>query len=133
MNAHFLLSGSAALALVLAGCGGGDGSFSRSAADTAVDVTLRDFAFDGLPPSVSGRKLFVTATNAGPSQHEFEVLDAEGRSVDEIAAFDPGKRDARRPPRARHLHRPMRPHHARRQGPRRPGHEDVPRRALATT
>jgi len=69
---------------------GGEATFSRSDADTAIDVTLRDFVFDGLPPEIDGGKVFIAATNAGPSSHEFEILDAAGETVDEIAAFSPG-------------------------------------------
>lgn len=97
-----------ALGLVVAGalvaCGGdrdqkvsagkevseGEPMFSRSDADTAIDVTLRDFVFDGLPSEIEGGKVFITATNAGSSSHEFEILDAAGETVDEIGAFSPG-------------------------------------------
>lgn len=78
--------------LTTAACGGGgsDNGFERAEADTAVDVTLADFAFRGLPASVKGEKVFFTATNAGPSEHELEVLDPDGEAVDEIGAHPPG-------------------------------------------
>lgn len=82
----------ALLGTVCGACGdrGGDEAFSRSQTDAAIAVTLRDFAFDGLPPSVTGAKVFVTAVNAGPSEHELEILDATGETVDEIEAFATG-------------------------------------------
>ena len=77
--------------LATAACGGGgDNGFQRADADSAVDVTLADFAFRGLPTSVKGEKVFFTATNAGPSEHELEVLDTGGEAVDEIEAHPPG-------------------------------------------
>lgn len=77
-------------ALVLTGACGGDGAdFDRAAADTAVEVTLVDFAFKGLPATVKGEKVFFTATNAGPAEHELEVLNPSGEAVDEIVAHAP--------------------------------------------
>lgn len=79
-------------ALVLTGACGNDGAkgFERSEADTVVEVTLADFAFKGLPATVKGEKVFFTATNAGPSEHELEVLAPAGKAVDEIKAHAPG-------------------------------------------
>ncbi len=87
-----LLMVAAGALLLNAACGGGDGDddFERADADTAVDVTLADFAFRGLPASVKGEKVFFTATNAGPSEHELEVLDPGGEAVDEIEAHPAG-------------------------------------------
>lgn len=78
-------------AVVLTGACGNDGAkgFDRSEADTVVEVTLADFAFKGLPATVKGEKVFFTATNAGPSEHELEVLGPGGKAVDEIEAHAP--------------------------------------------
>lgn len=82
---------SAGVLVVAAACGGGDDTaFSRADADTAVDVTLADFAFQGLPATVKGERVFFSATNAGPAEHELEVLDPGGEAVDEIEAHAPG-------------------------------------------
>lgn len=77
--------------LLNAACGGGgDGGFERADADTVIEVTLADFVFRDLPASVKGERVFFTATNIGPSEHELEVLDARGEAVDEIEAHPPG-------------------------------------------
>lgn len=76
--------------LLSAACGGGGGGFERADANTVIEVTLTDFAFRDLPASVKGEKVFFTATNIGPSEHELEVLDARGEAVDEIEAHAPG-------------------------------------------
>ena len=82
-----------AVAFTLVGCGDGGGSgIERADADTAIDVVLRDFAFDGMPASVKGPKLFIAATNAGPAEHELEILGADGKAVDEIEAMAAGRK-----------------------------------------
>lgn len=79
-------------ALLLSGAcgGGGGGGFERADADAAIDVTLADFVFRDLPASVKGERVFFTATNIGPSEHELEVLDARGEAVEEIEAHPAG-------------------------------------------
>jgi hypothetical protein len=62
-------------------------AFKESEADTVVDVTLKDFAFDGLPRTVTGPKVFFKATNAGPADHELEILDEDGEALGEIEAM----------------------------------------------
>ena len=108
------LAAAAVALLVLAGCGGeedgGAGSatgagehgahaeqggsakarFSSSEATTVVRTTLRDFAFDGVSPSVKGPKVLFEATNQGPSSHELVVADEDGREVGAIPPFDRG-------------------------------------------
>lgn len=78
-------------ALLMAGACGGDKNFDRADADSTVEVTLADFAFKGLPATVKGEKVFFAATNTGPSEHELEVLDPDGKAVDEIEAHAPGR------------------------------------------
>ncbi len=70
--------------------GSGKPAFARSAADVEVDVTLRDFAID-MPPEVRGRKAFFEARNDGPSPHELELLDEDGREVGAIPPFPEGE------------------------------------------
>lgn len=84
-----------AVASALTACGGGDkaksgASFTRAQADTAIDVTLKDFEFAGLPATIGAGKVFIAATNAGPSSHELEIVDAAGETVKEIMAFPQG-------------------------------------------
>src|SRR3954463_14729503 len=94
--------------LVLAACGGGSGSgtasvsgsgsgaggeeealvFPQAEATPVVDVTLQDYAFVGIPPSVQGPKVFFKTKIKGSSSHELEILDAEGDAVGEIPAYE---------------------------------------------
>ena len=62
-------------------------AFPESEADTVVHVTLQDYAFVGIPTSVTGPKVFFEATNKNQHDHELEILDADGDAVGEIAAF----------------------------------------------
>jgi hypothetical protein len=81
----------AVLALAATGCGDSD---PAAATDEPVEVTLVDFAFEGLPSSVAaGTQLSVT--NAAASElHElvaFRLPDGEDRSLDELAQLPPGE------------------------------------------
>ena len=103
----------AALALLLGACGGGgsgdDGhdhgggdessstastapAFAAAEADTAVDVTLQDYAFVGLPDTVVGPKVHLTASIKGSNFHELLVNDEGGELVEDLRPF---KRPAR--------------------------------------
>jgi len=103
------------LAAVLSACGGGEDrpgtsgsasgsgtgtgqsasktgdAFPESDANTVVKATLRDFAFEGVPATVKGPKVYFEATNQGPTEHELAVLDDSGKELGEIEAFDKGK------------------------------------------
>ncbi len=89
----------AALFAVWPACGGnedqpGAGSsarFPESEASTVVRATLRDFAFEGVPPTVGGPKVYFEAANRGPTEHELVVEDDAGKELGEIEAFDKGK------------------------------------------
>lgn len=82
----------AAVGALGAACGGeSDGSFSRADADTVVEVTLRDYVFEGLPPEIEGGKVFFSTTNAGPDDHELEILKADGEALDEIPLHGSGQ------------------------------------------
>jgi hypothetical protein len=96
-----------ALGIGVAACGNGSGSgsasvsgsgsgaggetealaFPESEADTVVHVTLKDYAFVGIPATIKGPKVFFEATNANQHDHELEILDSEGDAVGEIPAF----------------------------------------------
>ena len=90
--------------LTLAGCGGGEQETASSgdaaqteavatagadAAGETVQVTGVEYAYEGLPPTLStGTEL--TFTNAGEEAHELVLLkidDAEERSVEELLAL----------------------------------------------
>lgn len=65
--------------------GGKGADFGKDEADAAVDVTARDFAFDGIPATIAGEKIFFTVKNAGNVEHEFDV-----KGHGEIEPFDAG-------------------------------------------
>ena len=66
-------------------------SFPRSEADTAVDATMRDHVFAGIPATVKGPKVFFDVKNEGPRQHEFLVAHADGKAAAEIEPYDTGR------------------------------------------
>ena len=88
------------LLTVMAGCGNGEegpstggsapAAFPESEANTVVRATLRDFAFESVPPTVKGPKVYFEATNQGPAEHELVVLNEAGKELGEIEAFDKG-------------------------------------------
>jgi hypothetical protein len=67
------------------------GDFAASEATSTVPVTLRDYAFIGLPSETKGPKVLFRVTVEGSNCHEFEVLDAAGATLTEITAFRKGK------------------------------------------
>jgi len=70
---------------------GTGGAFPESEATGIVRATLRDFAFENVPASVKGPKVYFEATNQGPTEHELVVMDEAGKELGEIEAFDKGK------------------------------------------
>jgi uncharacterized cupredoxin-like copper-binding protein len=73
--------------------GSGDkAAFAAADADTTVDVTMRDFAFSGIPATVMGEKVLFEVSNEGPSEHEFVVFKQGGDdAVSGIEPFAEGK------------------------------------------
>jgi len=68
---------SVAMALaLLGGCSPSDGNEPGTA--TAPRVTLRDFDITMEPVALTAGDVTLSATNEGPSVHEFEVLRGEG-------------------------------------------------------
>lgn len=57
-------------------------------ATATVDVTLRDYAFVGLPPSVQGPNVLFAAKIRGSNTHEFEVVGPDAMRVGRIPAFE---------------------------------------------
>jgi iron uptake system EfeUOB component EfeO/EfeM len=64
-------------------------AFAESEADTVVHVDAVDYRFELDRPDADGSKVFFEVTNKGEHDHEFEILDAGGKAVDEIEAFAP--------------------------------------------
>ena len=112
MNLRFAAALAVAAGMLLGGCGGdGEGDheheeaggssgstsstappFERVEATTSVDVVLQDYAFVGLPETVAGPRLFVSASIKGANTHELVILDEAGDVVGDLRPF---KRPAR--------------------------------------
>jgi hypothetical protein len=98
---------SVATVLLLGACGSGSGSgghshdeeasapstastvppFTKAEATTAVEVVLQDYAFVGLPDTVRGPNLFVTASIKGSNTHELVVFDEHDEVVEDLRPF----------------------------------------------
>ncbi|HEV7887161.1 MAG TPA: hypothetical protein VGO92_06350 [Acidimicrobiales bacterium] len=123
MSPKHLGAGALALStLVLAACGSGENRpgvgasssashagesttttvFAASAADVKLDLTAREYAWGGMPPTVTGGKAFFTVKNDGKDEHEFELLGPDGepavethvkpgKAVSAAVALTPGK------------------------------------------
>ena len=66
--------------------------FAKAEATTAVDVVLQDYAFVGLPDTVAGPNVHLTASIKGANTHELLLLDEAGVLVEDLRPF---KRPAR--------------------------------------
>jgi hypothetical protein len=100
-----------ATVLVVGACGGGGGDhahdeeasavsstastappFVKADATTAVDVVLQDYAFVGLPDTVVGPNVHLTASIKGSNTHELMLYDEDDELVEDLRPF---KRPAR--------------------------------------
>jgi hypothetical protein len=97
-----------AIAIVVGGCGGSGGSgndghdhggaesspatakpaFAKADATTALDVTLQDYAFVGIPDTVTGPKVYFATTIKGSSSHELVLFDERGEAVGDVRPFE---------------------------------------------
>jgi len=69
-------------------------AFPRAKATAKVDLDLVDFSYVGMPAQVSGPSVFFSAVNRGPSDHEIELTDQDGKTVGAVKPFAKGeKRD----------------------------------------
>lgn len=68
-----------------------EGPFKEASATTKVAVTLKDYAFEGIPATAKGPKVFFDAKVDGGSCHELEVVDSGGKTAGDIAAFPAGE------------------------------------------
>ena len=63
--------------------------FAEGEEDSTVAVTLKDYAFEGVPTETKGENvLFEARVTTG--EHELEVLDADGKALGEIEPFKAG-------------------------------------------
>jgi plastocyanin len=60
--------------------------FARGEEDSTVELTLKDFAFEGVPAETKGEKVLFEA-RVITGEHELEVLDASGKALGEIEPF----------------------------------------------
>lgn len=65
-------------------------AFAEAEATTKVSVTMTNFAFNGIPATVKGPKVYFTARNDSPTEHELIVLDSAGKELGE-AHVEAGK------------------------------------------
>jgi uncharacterized cupredoxin-like copper-binding protein len=65
---------------------------AAKAADRALTITAKDFSFDGLDgfTAKAGETVAFLMRNDGEKDHEFEVLDAKGKTVGEVPPTKPG-------------------------------------------
>ena len=66
--------------------------FARADATTAVDVVLQDYAFVGIPDTMAGPNIHLTASIKGSNTHELVVFDEQDEVVEDLRPF---KRPAR--------------------------------------
>ena len=66
-----------------------EAQFEEADADSTINVTLKDYAFDGVPAETKGENVLFKA-RVGTGEHELEVLDASGEALGEIGAFKTG-------------------------------------------
>ena len=67
-------------------------AFTKAEADTALDVVLQDYAFVGIPDTVTGPNVHLTASIKGSNFHELLLNDESGELVEDLRPF---KRPAR--------------------------------------
>lgn len=65
-------------------------AFPESEADTQVSAIMRDFSIS-VPESVKGEKVLFRVENQGPSDHEFVVVDEDGKELGEIGPYGKGR------------------------------------------
>lgn len=81
---------------VLGACGGADEgaaqTFSKSQANTVVELTASRLLFHGMPDSVEGPSVFFEVVNQSDVHHDLEVLKAPGgERMGRIEPFGPGE------------------------------------------
>jgi hypothetical protein len=64
--------------------------FTEEEADTRAEVSLKDFEFVGLPPTLKGPKVYLTLVNVGAVQHEMMVIGPDGKPVAAASPFPTG-------------------------------------------
>jgi iron uptake system component EfeO len=77
------------LAIGIAACGGSTSGSAASAAPV-VQISAFEYAFDPSTVEIGAGPVTFAVTNTGTIEHEFEILDVDGRVVDEVEGLVPG-------------------------------------------
>jgi len=81
-------------AIVLAGCGGGSDASEPTGPPRIVDITAKEYSFSGDPGTiVAGETITFVVSNNGEENHEMQVLDGDGRRIDQTGEISPGGTD----------------------------------------
>jgi hypothetical protein len=67
-------------------------AFPRAKATTKVDLELVDYSFVGMPAQVTGPSVFFSAVNKGPSDHEVEITDQDGKVIAVAKPYPKGQK-----------------------------------------
>ena len=77
--------------IVLAGCGGGSDESESADPPRIVDITAKEYSFNGDPGTiVAGETITFVVSNTGEENHEMQVLDGDGRRIDQTGEISPG-------------------------------------------
>ena len=93
---RIMLGAVAVSAVILAGCGGGSDESGSEPAGPArvVDITAKEYSFNGDPGTiVAGDTITFVVSNTGVETHEMQVLDGDGRRIDQTGEIPPGGTD----------------------------------------
>jgi plastocyanin len=91
-----MLSAVAISVIVLAGCGGGSDESESEPAGPArvVDITAKEYSFNGDPGTIAaGDTITFVVSNTGVEDHQMQVLDGDGRRIDQTDRILPGASD----------------------------------------
>ena len=87
-----LLSASAVGVILLAGCGGGSDEGEPTGSARAVEITAKEYSFNGDPGAIpAGDTITFVVSNAGSLDHQMQVLDGDGRRIDQTERLRPGQ------------------------------------------
>jgi len=80
--------------MVLAGCGGGSDASEPTGPPRVVDITAKEYSFNGDPGTIAaGDTITFVVSNKGLENHEMQVLDGDGRRMDQTGEIPPGGTD----------------------------------------
>jgi plastocyanin len=87
-----LLSASIIGVLMLAACGGGSDESEPAGPARTVDIAAKEYSFNGDPGTIAaGDTITFVVSNTGSLDHQMQVLDGDGRQIDQTARLSPGQ------------------------------------------